>query len=161
MPVTPSVKSGSQNVSSFVMRIGSHPAVFGVAVFLAVGALVFFLAVVPLTRALQGGGTASLDDAKARLETARAGFDSGSKVIDRVAGIPVRDRALIAYALPVAEDGPGISVQMNAIAAASGVELNGHRYFQAAGGGRCPGIAGAGRRTQAGERRSDRKQGRL
>jgi hypothetical protein len=112
-------------VSPFIARTGSHPALFAAVTLIAVGGLVFFLAVVPLVRALQSGGAASVADARVALDAAKSSYDAQVKLIDRVAGVSRSDRDLIKYALPDSVDEPGLAVQMQALAAAAGVVLGG------------------------------------
>jgi hypothetical protein len=119
------VKSIEKSSPSMIIRIGSHPIVYSVTVILAVGAAVFFMAVAPMVRTLQPGGSASLSDAQAKNRSAQEKLDSQKKLIEAVNVIPQADRSLLAYALPNIPDAPGLAIQLNSIAIKSGVRMSG------------------------------------
>ena len=106
-----------------VLRIGSHPLVYSAAFILITGALVFFLAIVPLVRMLQSGGKASISDARERNRVAQNTLDSEKKLADAASSLSAADRDMLAYALPAEPDAPGLVVIMKSLAIASGVKL--------------------------------------
>jgi hypothetical protein len=124
----PETKISSANpedkrLSPFVMRIGSHPIAYSVTAILAAGTVAFFLAIVPLVRMMQPGGSASVSDALAKNEAAQAKFESQKKAVSAIAGISEEHRKMIAYALPEEPDTPGLAVQLNALVSQSGLKL--------------------------------------
>lgn len=112
-----------KNISAFVLRVGSHPAAYSVTAILAIGAVVFFLAIVPLTRMLQPGGSASVSDAQSQNEAAKAKLESQKKVVNAIAKIDEDQRKLIAYALPDEADTPGLAIQINSLVSQSGLKM--------------------------------------
>jgi Tfp pilus assembly protein PilO len=107
-----------------VLRIGSHPLVFSVLAVLVIGALVFFLAIVPLVRMLQTGGKASLADAEERNRSAQSKLDTDKKLANAASSLTSEDRNMLAYALPFEVDAPGLVVMMKSLAIASGVKMS-------------------------------------
>lgn len=107
-----------------VMRIGSHPFIFSVFIIITIGVLVFFLAVVPLVRMLQSGGKASLVDAENRNRIAQSSLDTEKKLADAALSLSTEDRNMLAYALPLEVDAPGLVVMMKSLALASGVKMS-------------------------------------
>jgi len=106
-----------------VLRIGSHPLLYSIVTILAIGALVFFLAIAPLVHMLQTGGAASKSDALARNNTAQNALAAQKKLTDAALSISSADREMLNYALPDAPDAPGLAVIMKSLAAAAGVKL--------------------------------------
>lgn len=109
---------------SVVLRIGKHPVAYAVLVMLAVGALVFFFAIVPFTRMLQNGGKASITDAQNRLQSAKNVLEAQKKLVDTATALTAKDRANLAYAVPAEPDIPGLYIIFNSLAARSGVKLS-------------------------------------
>jgi len=107
-----------------VLRIGSHPLVYSVVFVLGVGALVFFLGIVPLVHMLQPGGTASLADATAKNVAARNVLDAQNKLATAAATLSTSDRDMLAYALPAEPDEPGLAVIFKSLAQNSGVRMS-------------------------------------
>ncbi len=107
-----------------VLRIGSHPLVFSVLAVLALGALAFFFAVVPLVRTIQPGGVDSLSDAEERNRSAQASLDTAKKLASAASSLTTSDRDMLAYALPFEVDAPGLVVIMKSLAQASGVKMS-------------------------------------
>ena len=106
-----------------VLRVGSHPLVYSIAVVLAIGVLVFFLAVVPLVRMLQSGGKASISDAQARNRVALNSLNAEKKLAGAAVSLSSDDYALLKYAMPDEPDAPGLAVILKSLALRSGVKL--------------------------------------
>ena len=106
-----------------VLRVGSHPLVYSIAVVLAIGVLVFFLAVVPLVRMLQNGGKASIPDAQARNSVALNSLNAEKKLAGAAVALSSDDYALLKYAMPDEPDAPGLAVILKSLALRSGVKL--------------------------------------
>ena len=106
-----------------VLRIGSHPLVYSITVVLAIGVLVFFLAVVPLVRMLQSGGKASISDAQARNRVALNSLNAEKKLAGAAVSLSSDDYALLKYAMPDEPDAPGLAVILKSLALRSGVKL--------------------------------------
>jgi len=106
-----------------VLRIGSHPLVYSITVVLAIGVLVFFLAVVPLVRMLQNGGKASIPDAQARNSVALNSLNAEKKLAGAAVALSSDDHALLKYAMPDEPDAPGLAVILKSLALRSGVKL--------------------------------------
>lgn len=106
-----------------VLRVGSHPLVYSIAVVLAIGALVFFLAVVPLVHMLQSGGKASIPDAQARNLVALNSLNAEKKLAGAAVSLSSDDNALLKYAMPDEPDAPGLAVILKSLALRSGVKL--------------------------------------
>jgi hypothetical protein len=123
MPSQSSASSREKSTAVAVLRIGSHPLVYSAAFILITGALVFFLAIVPLVRMLQSGGKASISDARERNRVAQNTLDAEKKLADAASSLSAADRDMLAYALPAEPDAPGLVVIMKSLAIASGVKL--------------------------------------
>jgi hypothetical protein len=106
-----------------ILRIGSHPLVYSIAVVLAIGALAFFLAIVPLVRMLQSGGKASIPDAQARNRIALNSLNAEKKLAGAASSLSSDDQALLTYAMPGTPDTPGLAVILKSLALRSGVKL--------------------------------------
>jgi len=125
MPASAPAKVVEKSPRSLVITVGSHPIVYSVTTILAIGTAVFFLAIAPMVRMLQPGGSASLSDAQTTNQAANDKLDSQKKLIDAVGSIQKSDRDLLAYALPDLPDAPGLAIQLNSIAIKSGVRMSG------------------------------------
>jgi hypothetical protein len=143
MPADPTARNSPRKPFAVaVLRIGSHPLVYAVTFIIVVGALVFFLAIVPLVRMLQSGGAASVADAEGRNRVAQNTLDGEKKLANSLAAISSDDQALLAYALPSEPDEPGLAIILRSLAAKSGVKMSSFDISPQAASGTTPATVG-------------------